>query len=207
MRYITARQSWHDAFSGGIAPDETSRLLHVNGGNAHDHDSQIWHEIMAGKVQNVIAKLPAELQAWGHLCFSPDNIRNPRTFHDIKSTGVFQTVQDEVWRQFQLTDTYDGTKSVQQSIVVRYAIENMMHLQQHGAMPDEYYEQMRPLYTQAFVMDKIAKGKNEWRREGYRSVWVFVASLLHDWTGRALGPVATMINEFEEKQEAAYEAG
>lgn len=179
--------------------------MNLSGGTAHDADSKIWHEVMAGKIQHAVSTLPAHLQAWGHLCFSPDNIRNPRGFPDIKSTGVFQVVQNQIWDEFIATDSYEPLKSVQQSIVLRYAVENTMHLEQHGAMSEDYNEKMRPLYSQNYVMSMIARSKNDWRREGYRDVWAIISAALHDWTGHALAPIAVVMSDFEEKRELAYE--
>lgn len=184
MKYITARQAWHDAFNDTLSPDLMTTLLNLSRGTAHDQDAKKWHQMLAGKVQHAASRLPKHLHDWGMLCFSPDSFRTVQQYN---------RVEDELWRQFKETETYDPTRSIQQMILCRMAVEQQIHREQSG----------RERYTQADCYGRLKLGKNEWDRNGMRDAWLKLAVLISDWTGWTLEPVAQVIEEFKERQEYA----
>lgn len=195
MKYKSARQAWHDSFSPGVSPDFMESLMNLAKGAGRNNDDLIEHQCLAGKVQSAIETLPEHYSAWGHLCFSPDNIRNPKSCREIRQTEYFNFVDKCIRCLFQKTEMYDGTKSVQQEILCRLAVEHVMHLEQNG----------RKLYSENYCMSMIGKGRYEWENEGYQDVWKALKGMLHEWTGWTLEPVQAVINEYKKKRLAEIE--
>lgn len=188
MKYMTARQCWFDAFNDTLSPDLREAILNLPRGTAHDSDSKKWHNMMAGKIQNAVAALPKHLQDWGMLAFAPDHFR---------TIEQFNRVQDELWRQFKETRTYEknAQDSIGMMILCRLSITQQVHREQSG----------REYFTQAYCMGKIGKGKNEWERHGWKVYWEVLNDLLADWTGWALKPVVEVMRDFETKRALADE--
>lgn len=190
MKYFTARQAWHDSFFAGFSPDYIERMLNLSGGTAHDADSKIWHEVLAGNIQHAVSHLPEHLQAWGHLCFSPDNVRNPRTFPSITQTILFKRVHACVVEQFQNTELSKELADDPVLTISAMAIEHVMHLEQNGN---------QKFYSENDVRRRLDVSRHYWRKGGFQHAWHIFVELLKDWTGWALEPVSRAISEFEQR--------
>jgi len=184
MRFITARQCFHDAYNDTLSPDLMSTLLNLSHGTGHDQDAKKWHQMLAGKVQNAASKLPKHLHDWGMLAFAPDSFRTVQQYNRVES---------ELWRQFMLTETYNPTRSIQQMILCRMAVEQQIHREQLG----------RERFTQSDCYGRLKLSKNEWDRDGMRDTWFVLADIISDWTGWTLEPIAQLINEFKDAREIA----
>lgn len=181
MRMITARQAWHDAFNDTLSPDLVSTLMNLSRGTAHDQDAKKWHQMLAGKVQHAASRLPGHLHDWGMLCFAPDTFRTVQQYN---------RVEDELWRQFKLTETYQRhpTQSIPMMTLCRMAVEQQIHREQSG----------RERFTQADCYGRLHLAKHEWERHGMREAWSVLIDIISDWTGWTLEPVAQLIEEFRE---------
>lgn len=179
MRYITARQMWHDAFNDSLSPDLKAALLNLPRGTAHDNDTKIWHQVMAGKVQAAVHTLPPHLRDWGMLCFAPDR---------MQSVEQYRRVENELWRQFKEAGRYDGQRSIGQMILCRLAVEQQIHRERSGLAR----------FTQSDCYGRLAIGRNDWNRHSWRVDWERLNDLIADWTGWALEPVAKLRLEMEE---------
>lgn len=77
MRFVTARQAWHDAFytpadSVMAHAAQMARLgTAVQTSERSRSDAAAWHQAQAGLVQCAIAGLPRRLQAFGNTLYSP----------------------------------------------------------------------------------------------------------------------------------------
>lgn len=184
MKFFTARQAFHDAFNDTLSPDLKAILLNLPHGTAHDQDAKIWHQMLAGKVQYAISGLPKHLQDWGFLCFAPDSFR---------TVEQYQRVENELWRQFKETETYQlhASQSIPMMILCRMAVEQQIHREQSG----------RERFTQADCYHRLKLAKHEWERKGMLDAWRVQNDIIAEWTGWTLEPIAHLINEFRAARE------
>lgn len=184
MKYQTARQMVHDAHNATLSPDLRDTLLNLSRGTGHDNDHKLWHEVMAGKVQDALERHVQRgnphLKDWAIFCFAPDS---------IGTIEQHNRIENMLWAQFKATDRYRATDSINQMILCRLAVNQQVHRERNG----------RERFSQADCYGRLAMSKEDWRRKGWREDWDLLNDLIADWTGWALAPVAQVLEDWKEK--------
>ncbi len=187
MKFHTARQVWHDAYTVFDGSHDVNGIRVQFG--TKDHDWQIVAGIESGKVQSVIAKLSPLYKAWGMCAYTPHGTREQYdrlldTIHmdyGIMHPGDF--VQLGLRRNARLLE------------LITIALEDKIYNERNG----------NKKFTAAEIARRIEVDPRNFGRD-WGVVYERLQKIMEPWPAKALGPLWPLIHAEQDKREAELDS-
>ncbi|MCX4025188.1 hypothetical protein H0A36_30020 [Endozoicomonas sp. SM1973] len=182
MKWYSAKVAWHDAFL-----DIESRVGKTPSG-FRTNLGRIAKNVEAGKVQDIVAKLPQPIKEWGMFCYAPDHLRTEK----LKSR-----IAD---RLYKVVIQKHGDKIINSRIKCARLISLC-----NVAIEDRKEQQWKGEFIPAAKKAELLDVKKQNFTRDWGDVYSTMQSFLDDYCGKALGPVSVLCEKERNalEQEAA----
>lgn len=177
MRFINARQSWHDAYMPNIKTSTANTLetlqlgVHTQQTKKTNNNYSIIHTWLAGKIQHEISLLPPVLQHLGHFFYSPiATSKNKDIAHQLIWIIINDQLDAQEWSENELANVYwliDASLKSYKSLVIngkdilntpRKIIKYMLQEHQISFDLKTWKTKWQPIYHQIlFVCNELDK--------------------------------------------------
>ena len=175
MRFNSAKQAWHDAYS--ITDWSGDIDVKVQFG-MRDNDWRIANGVEAGKVQSVVSKLKPLLKSWGMYAYTP-------RYSDKDVNRVRNYLWCEYARRFGLERHADRRQSMVRLLTLQeIVIDEKLHNERNGGT----------LYNKAELSILLAIQPQHFDRD-WGDTYKRCRGIIDKLPPKALGPVAELVSE------------